>query len=313
MTNRREFLQATGGVALASMITPIMADQVLPTHPIPGTSEQMADQLLPTRPIPGTDEHMAIVGLGNSRAFIEGDVDASTLLLDTFLEYGGTYIDVSGLSRTIVGNIIRERKAQASTVLGNYMTAPDYDGLRQEVAALQEIQGDGPLDLTMMRGVSELSSRADEFRRLKDEKLIRHIGIGRPNKRFYPGIMQLMEDSVVDFVQVNYSMMEPEAADELLPMAMDKGVAVVINRPFINGEYFSLVRGKQLPDWAAEFDCESWAQFSLKYIISHPAVNCVITETANPKHVRDNLGAGFGALPDEATRVKMRKYFVDLV
>ncbi len=295
MTNRREFLQATGGVALTSMIAPAMAER----------------RML-TRPIPGTDEQMAIVGLGNSRAFIEGDVETSTRLLDTFLDHGGTYIDVSGQSRTTVGNIIRERNAQDRTILGNYLQAQDYAGLQEEIAALQKIQGDGPLDLSMGRGVSELANRADEFRQLKDDGLVRYVGIGRPNKRFYPGIMQLMEDSVVDFVQVNYSMMEPEAADELLPMAMDKGVAVVINRPFINGEYFSLVRGKPLPDWAADFDCESWAQFSLKYIVSNPAVNCVITETANPKHVLDNLGAGFGALPDAATRIRMQKYFVEI-
>ena len=295
MTNRREFLQATSGVALASMIAPAMADQ-----------------RLSTRPIPGTDEQMAIVGLGNSRAFINGDVETSTALLDTFLDHGGTYIDVSGQSRTTVRNIIRERNAQDRTLLGNYLEAQDYAGLREEIAALQEIQGDGPLDLSMARGVSELANRADEFRQLKNDGLVRYVGIGRPNKRFYPGIMRLMEDGVVDFVQVNYSMMEPEAADELLPMAMDKGVAVVINRPFINGEYFSLVRGKALPDWAAEFDCESWAQFSLKYILSHPAVNCVITETANPNHVLDNLGAGFGALPDEPTRIKMRKFLLEI-
>jgi aryl-alcohol dehydrogenase-like predicted oxidoreductase len=295
MTNRREFLQATGGVALTSMIAPAMADR-----------------RLSTRPIPGTDEQMAIVGLGNSRAFINGDVETSTALLDTFLDHGGTYIDVSGQSRTTVGNIIRERNAQDRTLLGNYLEAQDYAGLREEIAALQTIQGDGPLDLSMARGVSELANRADEFRQLKSDGLVRYVGIGRPNKRFYPGIMQLMEDGVVDFVQVNYSMVEPEAADELLPMAMDKGVAVVINRPFINGEYFSLVRGKPLPDWAAEFDCESWAQFSLKYILSHPVVNCVITETTNPKHVLDNLGAGFGALPDEPTRIKMRKFLLDL-
>jgi aryl-alcohol dehydrogenase-like predicted oxidoreductase len=295
MTNRREFLQATGGIALTSMIAPAIASR-----------------RLPTRLIPGTDEEMAIVGLGNSRAFINGDVETSTSLLDTFLDHGGTYIDVSGQSRTTVGNIIRERNAQDKTLLGNYLEAQDYAGLQEEIAALQKVQGDGPLDLSMARGVSELANRADEFRQLKSDGLVRYVGIGRPNKRFYPGIMQLMEDGVVDFVQVNYSMVEPEAADELLPMAMDKGVAVVINRPFINGEYFSLVRGKQLPDWAAEFDCESWAQFSLKYILSHPAVNCVITETTNPKHVLDNLGAGFGALPDEPTRIKMRKFLLDL-
>ena len=86
---------------------------------------------------------------------------------------------------------------------------------------------------------------------------------------------------------------------------MDKGVAVTINRPFINGEYFSIVRGKALPDWAADFDCYSWAQFSLKFILAHPAVNCVLTETSNPDHAAENLGAGFGRLPDEVTQQRM--------
>jgi diketogulonate reductase-like aldo/keto reductase len=113
-------------------------------------------------------------------------------------------------------------------------------------------------------------------------------------------------------VQVNYSMMEPEAADELLPMAQEKGIAVVINRPFMNGDYFGLIKGQALPPWAAEFDCESWAQFSLKYILANPAVNCVLTETANPRHVLDNLGAGYGKLPDEATRKRMRTLILGL-
>jgi len=93
---------------------------------------------------------------------------------------------------------------------------------------------------------------------------------------------------------------------------MDKGVAVTINRPFINGDYFAVVKGHELPEWAAEFDCDSWAQFSLKYIVSHPGVNCVLTETANPRHVVDNLGAGIGQLPDQKTREKMRAFLLNL-
>jgi diketogulonate reductase-like aldo/keto reductase len=107
-------------------------------------------------------------------------------------------------------------------------------------------------------------------------------------------------------------MLESDAADEIIPMAMDKGVAVVINRPFINGDYFGIVKGHELPDWAAEFDCESWAQFSLKYIVSHPGVNCVLTETSNPKHVVDNLGAGKGRHPDPKTRERMQAHLLGL-
>lgn len=125
--------------------------------------------------------------------------------------------------------------------------------------------------------------------------------------------MQLIERRVVDFVQINYSLVEPEAADRLLPLAMDNGVAVNINRPFINGQYFSIVKGKSLPEWAADFDCQSWAQFSLKYILAHPAVNCVLTETTNPKHAIENLQAGFGRLPDKKTQQRMRQVMLDLV
>ncbi len=118
-------------------------------------------------------------------------------------------------------------------------------------------------------------------------------------------MMQLMEAGVVDFVQVNYSLLEPEAGETVLPMAQEKGVAILVNRAFLNGDYFEVVRDRELPGWAAEFDCDSWAQFSLKFILSHPAVTCVLTETANPEHVVDNMAAGMGRLPDDAMRQRM--------
>ena len=136
---------------------------------------------------------------------------------------------------------------------------------------------------------------------------MRYFGVAGYAQQFYPAMMKAMEKGIVDFVQFNYSIMEPEAADEILPLALETGTAVITNRPFISGNYFNIVRGQELPDWASEFDCSSWAQFSLKYILAHPAVNCVLTETANPKHVVDNLSAGYGALPDEATRKRMRE------
>jgi len=296
MTNRREFLSRTGAFAAASMVPSLAC-------PAPA---------LPTRLIPVSGEPLAVVGLGNSSAFRNGDIATSKQLLDTFLAHGGQYVDVSGSSRTTVGQIINEQGAQERTFLGNYLSGANLVGLREEIRGLQQVQGPGPLDLAMKRDVEDLTKRADEFRTLKGENLVRYIGIGRHNKRFYPAMMKLMDSGVLDFVQVNYSMMEPEAADELLPMAQDKGIAVLINRPFLNGDYFGLIKGQALPPWAAEFDCETWAQFSLKYILANPAVNCVLTETANPKHVLDNLGAGYGKLPDEATRKRMQALILDL-
>ncbi|MDX1410467.1 MAG: aldo/keto reductase, partial [Saprospiraceae bacterium] len=129
---------------------------------------------------------------------------------------------------------------------------------------------------------------------------------------YYAEMMQQMETGAVDFIQVNYSPLETEADQEILPMARELGVAVTINRPFINGEYFSRVRGHEVPEWASEFDCDNWAAFSLKFILSHPAVTCVLTETANPKHATQNLNSGIGALPDEKTRQRMVTYLQNI-
>jgi aryl-alcohol dehydrogenase-like predicted oxidoreductase len=136
--------------------------------------------------------------------------------------------------------------------------------------------------------------------------------VSRNASQHYADIMQLMETGDVDIVQVNYSALEREAEERILPMAMDLGIAVNINRPFLNGEYFSLVAGHELPDWAADFNCESWAQLSLKYILSHPAVTCVVTETSNPAHALDNIGAGFGRMPDESERQRIAEYLGEL-
>ena len=297
MIDRREFLHYASAAALASA-----------TPSIAATGKKQ----LPTRPIPGTNEVLPIIGLGNSKAFNSGDIATSSRLLATFLDHGGAYVDLSGSGRFTVGKILADRGAQDRSFLGNYLNGQNLDQLKSEIESLRAVQGVVQLDLSMKRDIDQVAALSDEFRQLREEGLLRHVGIGRPSKRFYPGMMKLMRDGVVDFIQVNYSMAEPEAAEKILPLAMDLGIAVVINRAFLNGNYFGVVKGHELPKWAAEFDCESWAQFSLKYILGHPAVNCVLTETTNPKHVLDNLGGGFGKLPDEKTRDKMRTHWQSL-
>ena len=120
--------------------------------------------------------------------------------------------------------------------------------------------------------------------------------------------MDFLGRETPDFIQVNYSITERRAEEGLLPLAREKGLAVLVNRPFMNGAYFERLGQRPVPEWAAEFDCDSWAQFSLKWILANPAVNCVLTETANPKHAIDNIGAGFGRRPDEATRQRMLEH-----
>jgi aryl-alcohol dehydrogenase-like predicted oxidoreductase len=259
---------------------------------------------LPGRRIPGTDVLLPIIGLGNSNAFRQGDRDASWQVLKTLLDHGGSYVDAGGSSRFLVAEVAASKNVASDVFLGSYFSAADRTSMVDEARRLLEITGKRSLDL--MHGYPEDAiPHWDAFRRCKEEGLTRYIGVARHRSEYYDMMMELMATGTVDFVQVNYSLLEPEAEKRILPMALDEGVAVTINRPFINGRFFDVVRGKKLPEWAADFDCRSWAQFSLKYILSHPAVNCVLTETANPQHALDNLGAGFGRLPDEDERRRM--------
>jgi len=289
MSNRREFMRYAGA-GVTALACPAVAE--------------MAERIA-SRRIPGSGERLPVIGLGNSSVFREGDVARSRDLLTLFMKHGGAYVDTSGRSRFTVGQFVREKNAHDRLFLGTYVGATDPHEMRKELASVQEAQGGGTLDLVVTRNIGDYVDDPWKYQRLKDAGVTRYVGVARHQARFYEPMMTLIEAGAVDFVQANYSLLEPEAEQRLLPMARDKGVAVVTNRPFINGEYFSIVRAHELPYWAVEFDCRSWAQFSLKFILSNPAVNCVLTETSNPEHAVDNLGAGLGLLPDEKTRQRM--------
>jgi diketogulonate reductase-like aldo/keto reductase len=289
MLSRRRFLNAAAAASLVAV------------SPVNLLAEQ---RLLPTRLIPSTGEALPIVGMGMSASFRSGDREASWSVIKAFQDHGSRYIDVMGSGRFVVADIVREKGLQDSVFLGNYFSAADDAGSRADAARLIEVSGKESLDL-MHAFPENAVPNWNVMKRWKEDGLTRHIGVARQSQQHYGAMMGLMKTGTVDFLQVNYSLLETEAAERVLPMAMDKGVAVTINRPFINGDYFDIVRGRELPGWAADFNCESWAQFSLKYILAHPAVTCVLTETANPKHALDNLGAGFGRLPDEKERRKM--------
>lgn len=291
MTSRRDFLKSTGAIALGSALPAItLAHDKLEIH---------------SRPIPGTDETLPMVGLGNSRIFQEGDLEATREFIDLFIKYGGSYIDTLGPSRFAVASIMQAHNLQSELFIGTYLGTVQYEAMAEELEKIRHAQGKDILDLVLTYDFNEILAEPERYLRLKEAGLTRYIGAARHKLEFHEPMMQLMEIGAVDFIQVNYSLLEPEAGDTVLPMAQEKGVAILVNRPFMNGDYFGLVRDRALPEWAAEFDCESWAQFSLKFILSHPAVTCVLTETADPEHLLDNLGAGMGRLPDEATREKM--------
>ena len=291
MTNRRDFLKTTGAIALGSAFPAItLAHDKLEIH---------------SRPIPGTDEMLPMVGIGNSRLFQEGNLEGTRELIELFIKYGGSYIDTLGPSRSAVASVMQAHSLQSELFVGTYPGTVQYEAMAEELEKIRDAQGKEILDLVLTYHFNEILAAPERYLRLKETGLTRYIGAARHKLEFHEPMMQLMEMGVVDFIQVNYSLLEPEAGDTVLPMAQEKGVAILVNRPFTNGDYFELVRDKELPEWAADFDCDSWAQFSLKFILSHPAVTCVLTETANPELLVDNLGAGMGRLPDEATRQKM--------
>ena len=300
MIDRRRFLKATGLAALTGGM-------------LPGAAiARMLREQLPTREIPSSGEKLPIIGLGNSNAFREGDLATSKAVIARLLDAGGRYVDCRGSSSFVVAEAAQSLDAADDVFLGTYFAGADAEKSSREARELLALSGRQALDL-MHNYPEDAVPHWDTFRDWKAAGLTRHIGVSRHVQAAYPDMMKLMQTGTVDILQVNYSLLEPEAEERVLPMARDLGVAVVVNRPFINGRWFDIVRGRDLPAWAADFDCASWAQFSLKFILSHPAVTCVLTETANPKHALDNFSAGLGRLPDTAERERMREYLEGLL
>ena len=169
-----------------------------------------------------------------------------------------------------------------------------------------EALGRRTVDLLQVESLRDVDLHWPHVREWKDSGEARHIGVTVSANARQGLLERFMRANSPDFVHVNYSPMENGAEERVLPLARDLGMAVLINRPFMNGSYFGMVAGKELPAWAAEFDCETWAQFSLKYVLANPAVTCVLTETTDPAHMEENIRAAFGRLPDEVTRRRMR-------
>ena len=290
MSTRREFL---GQASLASAALTL-----------PWTNVALAQQQLPRRSIPVTGETLPIIGLGNARVFLEGEMETARELMEILRDHGGSYMDCIFDARTTVARVVGDLNAPDDFFVGAYVMGDTEEESRAEIAELLALSGKESLDL--IHAWNEFAvPNWDQLRRWKEEGLARYIGVSRNAARHFPDIIGLMETGTVDIVQVNYSALEPEAEERVLPMAMDMGIAVNVNRAFLNGDYFSLVSGQDLPAWAADFDCESWAQFSLKFILAHPAVTCVITDTSNPEHAIDNIGGGLGRMPNEEERERI--------
>jgi diketogulonate reductase-like aldo/keto reductase len=272
-----------------------------------------------TRTIPGSDEALPLIGLGTYQAF---DVGASSAerarlaeVLQTLVARGGRMLDSSpmyGRAERVVGDLQAQLGLRAQLFLATKVWTSGRDGgIRQMERSFQSMRAD-TIDLMQIHNLVDVHTHTATLEEWKRQGKVRYLGITHYHEGAYEELGRLLATRRYDFVQLNYSLAERTAEQRLLPLARETGVAVIANRPFAQGALFSRVRGKPLPAWAAEIDCSSWGQFFLKYVVSHPAVTCVIPATSKPEHMLDNTLAGAGRLPDAPMRVRMVRSLADL-
>ncbi|WP_328700890.1 aldo/keto reductase [Corallococcus silvisoli] len=267
-----------------------------------------------TRPIPKSGEALPVIGLGTWQTFdVSGAANERAPLaqvLQAFFASGARLIDSSpmyGRSEAVVGELLRQSGQDKTPFLATKVwTRGKAEGAAQMQASLQKM-GHGRMDLMQVHNLVDVDVHLPALRELKAAKKLRYIGVTHYARSAFDDLERHIRSSALDFVQLPYSLAMRDAEARLLPAAKEHGVAVLVMEPFDQGNLFRKMKGRPLPDWAAEFDCTSWAQFFLKFILGHPAVNCPLPATSDPAHLEDNVKAGLGRLPDEKTRARMVK------
>ena len=270
-----------------------------------------APQML-SRPIPASGETIPVVGLGTWRVFDVGGAQAERAplrdVLKSLVELGGRVVDSSpmyGAAESVVGDLAGELAITDKLFLATKVWTSGRDaGVAQIEQSIKRLRA-RQLDLIQIHNLLDWRTHLKTLREWKAAGRIRYLGVTHYTSSAYDELERVLRAETLDFVQVNYSLGEREAERRILPLARDRGVAVLANRPFAEGGLFQRVRAQAVPPWAAEFDCESWAQFFLKWILAEPAVTCVIPGTSRPQHLVDNLKAAVGRLPDAAMRDRM--------
>jgi diketogulonate reductase-like aldo/keto reductase len=301
----------------------------LQAEPPPWRARSRQESML-TKTIPSSGERIPVIGLGSWRTFdVSPDAEEAAEPLEVvraFHEAGGTVVDTApsyGRSEAFVGHAARVAGATDDLFLATKVNVQGrgYDAAVAQMEESSQALGVETVDLMQVWNLGddfrELSDRhlgahLEAVRDWKDQGRARYVGITTSFPRQYDLIEAALEREALDFVQLDYSIGDRVPEERLLPLAADRDVAVLVNQPFGSGRLFPRVSGHELPAWAAEIDCESWAQFFLKYIVSHPAVTCAIPATSDPGHLVDNMGACYGRLPDDAMRSRMVRHFESL-
>jgi len=275
------------------------------------TAEKSEQSTMLTRKIPGSAEKLPVIGLGTWSVFdvsLPENQQQLEDVLSLLLKRGGKVVDSSpmyGRAESVVGDLAAKLKVRDSLFIATKVwTSGKEQGIKMMERSMELFHAKR-IDLMQVHNLVDVAVHMGTLREWKSKGRIRYCGITHSQTSGFYEVERNMQSQKPDFVQINYSLMEPGAAQRILPLAQELKMAVIINRPFGGGSLFRRVLAKPLPQWAAEFDCHSWAQFFLKWIIAHPAVTCVIPATNNPAHMEDNLAAGRGKLPDEKMRQRM--------
>ena len=271
-----------------------------------------------TRPIPATGEQLPVIGLGTYSVFdapsTPEDIALRKEIVDLLLVKGGSVIDTSPMynqSERMIGDIVRAGSPRESMFLATKVWTDGGDAGKRQMDESARLMNTDVVDLMQVHNLRDTEVHMRTIRERQENGSIRYSGLTHYRAGAHAQLEAEMKNHKPDFIQINYSLGEREAENRLLPMAQETGIAVLINRPYQSGALFRAVSGRDLPGWAAEF-ASSWGQFFLKFIISHPAVTNVIPATSKPHHMRDNLEAGFGQLPDAATRNRMIDFMASL-
>ena len=282
-------------------------------------AHEPADSSLLSSRIPSTGELIPVIGIGTNRWVSDGPADEQAALratLKLFFDLGGRVIDTAPLyrsSETALGKLISELGVRDAFFLATKIDRKESDEARAQLARSFDYLQTGKLDLLQVHNLRGAAGLLDDMLAWREEGLIRYVGITTSRLSQFAEMEQLMREFPLDFVQLNYSLIERDAEERLLPLAIDRDIAVLVNRPFARGQLFKTTRDKPLPEWAQEISCASWAQFALKFVISHPAVTCAIPGMSKSAHVQDNLHAARDTLPDSRQRQQQAEEFAALV
>jgi len=289
----------------------LIAGAAVGVSPLVGRAEErtMIDRI-----VPASDERLPVIGLGTYMVF---DIDSTPAemakrreIVEQLLGEGGSVIDTSPMynrSEAVIGDIIESGVPREPMFIATKVWIDGRDAGIEQMQRSAELMNTSVIDLMQVHNLRDTRTHMKTIQEWQEQGRIRYNGLTHYRASALDALEAEVRKYRPQFVQINYSLGEREAGERFLPLAQDMGVAVVINRPFQSGALFSAVRGMELPGWAGEF-AASWGQFFLKFIISHPAVTCVIPATSKPHHMRDNLEAGFGDLPDAATRKRMIEF-----